>query len=465
VETSEQRLAALEARMARLESGPIDDVAAAPAPGRPRPDVGSAPLSRRGLLRTGWMAAAGAGGLLVAGRPAGATAAVPAAPVAPAARAQVGPPLAMGSVVNVRAPDPLTNTPAAVGDGVTDDTAAIQARINLLAFYGGGTLFLPFGKYRVSATLTMNTRVHLVGEGGFQHLSQANLSSRPTFISAAHTGTVINIPTGVDFCAVRNIAFIGSEGTGDASTLHLQGARALVDGCHVFRGGRAAVRIRGGTNVFTNNWIQASQAAPWAADRSHGLWLEACSDSIVAMNQIAAHGAAVLMSVCGGVNVENNFVFNSYQGIVMQGCRQCQIVGNRVDEHCREGVVVDWNSFQNQIVGNSIHTNGARVDGSVPVLERAGLRLRSGWANTISGNTFGNWCHDVTQEDGALDFCRPQQYGLVVLQAASIGPNNVVPHHNIVTGNAFDDQRVASIVNLGDPSNVIRTNVGPDFAN
>ena len=59
--------------------------------------------------------------------------------------------------------------PAAYGDGVHDDTAAIQAGLNILAqgSYGRKTLYLPAGTYRITRTLTL-TKVYgtlLVGQG------------------------------------------------------------------------------------------------------------------------------------------------------------------------------------------------------------------------------------------------------------------------------------------------------------
>ena len=51
----------------------------------------------------------------------------------------------------------------AVGDGVTDDTAAIQAAINSIS---SGTLYFPAGKYKVTSTLTINgliQNVNLLG--------------------------------------------------------------------------------------------------------------------------------------------------------------------------------------------------------------------------------------------------------------------------------------------------------------
>jgi hypothetical protein len=59
----------------------------------------------------------------------------------------------------------------AVGNGVADDTAAIQAGINAVKAKvsgnsGGGILFFPAGKYRVTGTLTIDSSfITLMGEG------------------------------------------------------------------------------------------------------------------------------------------------------------------------------------------------------------------------------------------------------------------------------------------------------------
>jgi hypothetical protein len=53
----------------------------------------------------------------------------------------------------------------AIGDGVADDTAAIQALINTVAATGGGVVFVPAGKYLQSAEITIGASVHLYGVG------------------------------------------------------------------------------------------------------------------------------------------------------------------------------------------------------------------------------------------------------------------------------------------------------------
>ncbi|MET7477642.1 glycosyl hydrolase family 28-related protein [Streptomyces sp. NPDC005648] len=52
----------------------------------------------------------------------------------------------------------------AVGDGVNDDTTAIQAAINSLPS-GGGTIFFPSGTYNLTSALTITSDISLRGQG------------------------------------------------------------------------------------------------------------------------------------------------------------------------------------------------------------------------------------------------------------------------------------------------------------
>lgn len=63
----------------------------------------------------------------------------------------------------------------AVGDGVVDDTAAIQAAIDYANSLGGGEIFVPTGTYNIgSTTLVMKTGVTLRGEGNTQSIIQSD---------------------------------------------------------------------------------------------------------------------------------------------------------------------------------------------------------------------------------------------------------------------------------------------------
>ncbi len=65
----------------------------------------------------------------------------------------------------------------AAGDGLADDTPAIQAALNEMSRVGGGTVYLPPGQYRVTA-VTIPTGVELRGSlGGATHGGFASLST------------------------------------------------------------------------------------------------------------------------------------------------------------------------------------------------------------------------------------------------------------------------------------------------
>lgn len=53
----------------------------------------------------------------------------------------------------------------AIGDGTTDDTAAIQAAVTAVAALGGGTILFPKGTYPISSTVLVSSNIHLRGMG------------------------------------------------------------------------------------------------------------------------------------------------------------------------------------------------------------------------------------------------------------------------------------------------------------
>jgi hypothetical protein len=55
--------------------------------------------------------------------------------------------------------------PGAVGDGITDDTQAIQRVLDHVRLSGGGTVYLPPGTYAISRSLRIGSRTRLHGAG------------------------------------------------------------------------------------------------------------------------------------------------------------------------------------------------------------------------------------------------------------------------------------------------------------
>ena len=84
----------------------------------------------------------------------------------------------------------------AVGNGTTDDTIAIQAAINAAFAAGGGRVFIPSGRYLLTASLVMKSGVTISG------IYPGSSSSEPLDWSSGFTpdsGTVITYPGGTVF--------------------------------------------------------------------------------------------------------------------------------------------------------------------------------------------------------------------------------------------------------------------------
>jgi len=159
-------------------------------------------MNRRSLLR--WL---GAGAATVAG-----------AGLIRAANA----PMAGGLFFNVR-------DRGATGDGVTLDTAALQASIEACAAAGGGTVVFPAGRY-LSGTLRLRSRVALWLQSGAVLLGSTRLQDYPPIVPAFRSYTDVNYVERSLLYAerVEEVALFGQgciDGQGGAAAFQLGGGR------------------------------------------------------------------------------------------------------------------------------------------------------------------------------------------------------------------------------------------------
>lgn len=118
----------------------------------------------------------------------------------------------------------------AVGDGVADDTAAIQAALDAARMPGGkrgGYVYFPAGKYRILSTLKLYTAVSMIGHGWSMDTTFYNTSALiadPAFVGTAMVqlnpdGATVSDPvTRPDqswhWGIVEQMAFVGNGITG-----------------------------------------------------------------------------------------------------------------------------------------------------------------------------------------------------------------------------------------------------------
>jgi hypothetical protein len=143
----------------------------------------------------------------------------------------------------------------AVGDGVADDTAAIQAAIDAVILLGGGVLMFPRGTYSISAAISASAPITLRGEGPAESvIRQTNAAAGGVnfnFASLVQGGGVedISIEAG-DGWVTAGDQGSGSSGIGIALTNSNGKFYAKNFGVHNFDTG---VRVRG---CFYSFWSE-----------------------------------------------------------------------------------------------------------------------------------------------------------------------------------------------------------------
>lgn len=151
----------------------------------------------------------------------------------------------------------------AVGDGVTDDTAAIQAAIDAskgIQPTGGGACYFPKGIYRTSGKIEVYSDVVLLGDGFTQ-----------TYIKPLNTATFA-----ANEAVVQSVDFETVQGT-NLWDYYSPYPNGLVMGFQMHNmtidGNRANVANAGGLHLYGGKWNLQSVGVINTA--GHGIWTEA----------------------------------------------------------------------------------------------------------------------------------------------------------------------------------------------
>jgi parallel beta-helix repeat protein len=361
-------------------------------------------------------------------------------------------------VVNVK--DPAYG---AVGDGVADDTAAIQRAIDATAL--GGVCYLPRGTYLVGSTtattiLSGRSMVSLAGDGPKVSVlkvaegstaprvldlsRRSDVSVRDLGFDAGATGTLAGVhasgPTGHRNVRVTRCRF-ASFMPGGTTTIAAAVYTWTTDGVTVedseFVGcGRAitidqpdgAAHVRG--NRIEADPGQAVMATGILVRRSSGF-----SDSEVVVSGNVVSGARLDP---GGVGAEGH-------GIAVYRCRDVQVVDNHCTSNGR-GVLVSDQSFGAVVRGNTCVDNndaGIRVE---PEIAAKDVTVGSGATVARGVVVMGNVCRDnvaigtITGANSGI--------GIAMSYAAGSTVSGNLVHHNSGGGIFCDSDRVTIVGNV-----------------
>lgn len=279
----------------------------------------------------------------------------------------------------------------AVGDGVADDTAAIQAAINAITPYpyvagfvnGGGTsnqpakiLYCPRGRYKVTSTILLNPNLTIQGDGGLcSNLSNTTSNDAGTvFVAgAAFDGFMFDNAPWTN-AGVRQQNIIGTFAQYDGNTRQVAGGIKLFD----IRLEASTFDVYGGVNLVNclNAVIQrCSIMRAGVPLRLSSMWLHNVSLNLMWPRNI---GIAVLSSTTG--EIQNNHIISgsvsSYPGF------NYELYGFTTDPTYRGYTKGMYLQGSNNYVANNV-IEGAGIQVGIAVTFNVGTQLINNYMEAL----------------------------------------------------------------------------------
>ena len=317
----------------------------------------------------------------------------------------------------------------AVGDGVTDDTAAMQACLDEVT----GDVVLSKGTYRTTGELLVKSGQNIVGAGGVISAPDGNF----------HDALVVRGQTGV---RIQGVVVRGPFG-GDAFDNAI-----LVSNSH-------DVTIVG--NTIESIGVEAIEGSP-TGEKGFGITVgggdpyvapslaNGCTNIKILNNTFKDikgygqyRGDAVSLRTCKDVIVSGNYIgtVRRMQIAVIESPQNVTIIGNTLEGGDLSGIDVEPNDVANltrdiTIVGNTINNYGCKPGATIGS-QLFGIDLHSGeWKNCV---ITGNVITAVTAGAGSpIHAQNTSEYAIIsgnILDCAGIAATAV----KLYAGNGFKD--------------------------
>lgn len=284
----------------------------------------------------------------------------------------------------------------AVGDGVTDDTAAIQAALDSVPAYGG-QVFFPEGTYLISSTITLpvQRRIALIGEGN----GSVNNGYSATVIkkAASLNGNSIKIQT--DGSSIEKITVQGVAGNGGDGIL-IAASRVTLRDVSVFLMGNDGIRIGTDTgNENCNLWFLEN--CKTKNNTRHGVYV--------------SEGAGALADANAGTCLHLDTQSNGVNGLNLNGTQLGTYVGGAYQNNGDFGIRLSQYAQYNVFLGGDIEANTT-----------AQFRIDSGcqW----------NYIHNMTLLFASLSISATSEQNRI----------EVLDHNRLISGIKFPPIPVAS---------------------
>jgi parallel beta-helix repeat protein len=258
----------------------------------------------------------------------------------------------------------------AVGDGVADDTAAIQAALDS----GAGTVYIPEGSYKISAQLSVSDNTTVCGSGKSTYIKTVDGGINAFYIYGKSGVTIQDMQ-------ITTISQTNYTAYKCGVLIYSNSSNCLVENVSVFNWGWSGVCIWGSSNCIVRGCRFSSWFGTADTDRSCIHIRETSNYNVVENNYCLAsseHGIFVqdpyTNSTPTGNIITNNVVKNSlYAGIIVY-------------------VTTAYNT-QTLVSGNHISDIVGSANSN---LNGHGIYIQSAGGSVVTNNIISNCCQQTT---------------------------------------------------------------------
>jgi hypothetical protein len=342
----------------------------------------------------------------------------------------------------------------AVGNGTTDDTAAIQAAID--ATVGGGTLLLPVGTYLVSDTLTFTSVITFQGQGVGSVIVAASSMDANTDVlllepSVGATALLSEFWTFSDFSIAAQSGFPARYGI-RISSVNANIAGLLIDRIRVAKLGNISIYADGANTAslltIQNCFIANGISMPFAGDTiriinnaifgdNFSLDINFIPGALLLLftgnNCTSKYGIHISAPALFSIIADNEF--ETFSTFIGSNGALLDIDGTATDNVV--DFVVTRNSFSvvNNIVANAIRVNRATRTSITDNRLFSGITGISGTENILITANADETYIGRNAWDNNIPFTQcVVNNGVSTVIAAAFGANFIIPSGNVGIG-------------------------------
>ncbi|WP_232696501.1 glycosyl hydrolase family 28-related protein [Brevibacillus daliensis] len=263
-----------------------------------------------------------------------------------------------------------------VGDGISDDTAALKSALNLVSAKGG-TVILPVGIFRITSTIVLPPKCTLQGAG---YSSEYVTPSAPTVIKK--DGNFVGISLSDD-SVLLGLQVYGHTGNGKDG-IQVIGSRVLIK--NVSSTSHQGIGIRIGTDIGNNCNLWRLENVFCLGNTGSGIYV---------------HDSAISPNVNAGLLLGADIRSNKGHGLVIENAIDCTFIGVACQQNVQKGIYLKKGAKGHQFYGAYVEDNQTGEFILDPGADRNHVMwFRSGIiSSNIENNGAGNFIVDRDSQD------------------------------------------------------------------